>query len=178
MVPHVRAPSPSLSRAMAWRGVASERACVPWRACVLRRDEMSACEYVSSLAHIFPSRILFPCTHTTHQSSHLPVELLPFIPIVNFCAHKDQESNPPEPDALQDICSGVRAIRFLGSVFRDCLQPEIGFLAVKRSTTSLRTSSSWDSQIIFFLVAVRGTALRTSSCIDCGPLLQATHYVD
>ena len=32
---------------------------------------------------------------------------------------------------------------------------------------------------VFFLVDVRGTATTlSSSCIDCGPLLQATHYVD
>ena len=33
-------------------------------------------------------------------------------------------------------------------------------------------------RIVFFLVDVRRTALRTSTCIDCGPLLHAMYYVD
>ena len=66
--------------------------------------------------------------NTSVLSSHLfPVELLWFIFVPNLCAHRDRESRPPEPGALyRDTCSGVRAIRFLGSVFRDCSLPRIG----------------------------------------------------
>ena len=80
--------------------------------------------------------------------------------------------------------SGVQAIRFLESVFRDCslyLFPWIAFFLVDTFAGSDPPSSWWTclrDRNIFFLVDIRGTTLRTSFCIDSGPLFQATHYVD
>ena len=59
--------------------------------------------------------------HTHNQSSRFLSSCSLFVPVLNLCAHRDRESRPPEPDALhRDTCSGVWAIRVLGSVFRDC----------------------------------------------------------
>ena len=111
---------------------------------------------VCSLAYIFLTRIILSlCAITTHKSSPL-ISLSSysaFIPVPNLYVHRDRESRPLEPDALhRDTCSGVRAIRFLGSVFRDCsfprigeigyfLLPRIGFILVDKQSATL--SSSW-----------------------------------
>ena len=76
-----------------------------WPIYSIRRVTFHPCETQSAISHSFPfqSRCFLS------------------IPVPNLCAHRDRESRPPEPDALhRDTCSGVRAIRFLGSVFRDC----------------------------------------------------------
>jgi len=107
-VPHARTPLPSPpsraepSRGVAWRGEASVRT-------------MSCCGEASVRASDISPLHLFP------------VELLWFIPVPNLCTHRDRESRPLEPDALhRDTCSGVRAIRFFESIFRDCSLPRIG----------------------------------------------------
>ena len=137
-------------------------------------------------AYIFHTQRHLPYLRDTSHSFPFQSRCSLSIPVPNLCAHRARESRPPEPDALhRDTCSGVRAIRFLGTVFRDC----------SPATSSSSTSADQDRLLrlrllpggrsrgsidyfVFFLVDVRGTALRTSSCIDCGPLLHATHYVD
>ena len=72
-------------------------------------------------AYIFHTRdtLSFPARHNT--ITPLPSSCSLFVPVSNLCAHRDRESRPLEPNTLhQDTCSGVRAIRFLGSVFHDC----------------------------------------------------------
>ena len=134
---------------------------------------------VSSLAYIFHTRVTLSFCETQTVSPFLQSSCSLFIPVANLYAHRDRESRPPEPEALhRDTCSSVQAIRFLGSVFRDCSLLGIGDRGIKRSATY---SSWWTLMIgyfVFFSVDVRGTALRTSFCIDCGPLLHAMHYVN
>ena len=66
-----------------------------------------------------------------------------------------------------DTCSSVRAIRFLEERLRDCL-----LLSGDCQRLLLLP------RINYFPVDVRGAALRTSSYINCGSLLRATHDVD
>jgi hypothetical protein len=74
---------------------------------------------------------------------------------------------------LRDLCSlkvlhGTRAIRFLGSVLMRLLAPWMTI-----SSTSWR-DRSWERLLRLLLdVTVRGTALRTSSCIDIVRLFRA-----
>ena len=75
-------------------------------------------------AYIFHTRVTFlPCETQSAISHCFPFQSCCFlsIPVPNLCSHRDRESKLPEPDALhRDTCSGVWAIRFLGSVFCDC----------------------------------------------------------
>ena len=167
------------------RACAAAATAEPWRGMARRPCRVENRRDVSFIADIFHFCIPFPYKHNT---SVLTLSSCSPSSPSRTSAHRDRKNRPPKPDVLhQDTYSDVQAIRFLESVFHDfsLSLPRIGeidyfladigeidFLAVTRSTTS------WDSRIVFFLVDVRGTALRTSSCIDCGRLLQATHYVD
>jgi hypothetical protein len=66
--------------------------------------------------------------------------------ILSCMCHFEKEGHHPQ----RDTCTGVRAIRFLGAYSR------------------LLALSARPAQIKFLVAdAVRGTALRTSACIDC-----------
>jgi len=142
-----------------------ERACVRVE---MRRD-------AHTRRFLFGLYIPYPChffllRDTTHQSSsHLFLSSCSLV-YPHPKPLRAKRSGEQAPDALhRDTCSGVRAIRFLGSIFRDCSLPgigEIGYFLLPR--------------IGFFLVASRDRLVRllpgglwsaTSSCIDCGLLL-------
>ena len=85
----------------------------------------------------------------------------------------------PEPDALhRDTCSGVAGNQVFGERLPRLLTGEIVFFHSGGSSSWWTFARIEIDYFVFFLVDVRGTALRTSSCTDCGPLLRATHYVD
>ena len=132
-------------------------------------------------AYIFHTRGTFlPCETQSAISHSFPFQsrCFLFIPVSDLYAHRDRESRPPEPDALhRDTCSGVQAIRFLGSVVRDCS------LARSSSSTSadrdlpggrsglrllcLRLLSSgrlWDYTVNIFLHRLRSTTSGNTLC--------------
>jgi hypothetical protein len=88
-------------------------------------------------------------------------------------------TEPRESRCLRNRCSpenlarGVRAIRFLGSDYATA--PTSSSSRTTLSTSS--SSSCWRSRDCYFLVTTRSrdSALRISSCNDCGQLLRATH---
>ena len=129
-------------------------------------------------AYIFHKQTLFPYLRDTTQSVS-PLSLLSscslFIPVSSLCAHRDRENRPPEPDALhRDTCSDVAGNQVFGERLPRLLAGEfVVFFLV-----DVRRIEIDCCVFVFFLVDIRGTALRTSSCIDCGPLLHATHYVN
>jgi hypothetical protein len=83
-----------------------------------------------------------------------------------LCAHSVGRAGLQNHCPHSDTCSGVRAIRFLGSVSATTL-----LLDDCRRRFLL-------PRIVYFPMDVQGTALGTLSCIDCGPLFRATHDID
>jgi hypothetical protein len=75
------------------------------------------------------------------------------------------ESRPLEPPFVKRHLLGCADDQVFGEHLRDCS-------LLPRDCRRLLL------RIVYFLLDVRGTALRTSSCIDCGPRHRALHYVD
>jgi len=115
-------------------------------------------------AYIFHTHTLFPSLRDTHSVFSLPVELTSARTEIGRTGLR----NPtPCIETPTRVCgqSGFWGESSATAHRRDRLLP-------------LRRIEINYSVFVFFLVDVRGTALRTSSCIDCGPLLRATHYID
>jgi len=144
-----------------------------WAYIFYTSETLSLCE--TQLIPLIPTSccsLFILCAHF----SLCETQLIPLIPtsccsLFILCAHRDQESRPPKLDAMhRDTCSVCGQLGFWGASSvtahrRDRLLP------ADRERLLI-------NYFVFFLVDVRGTALRTSTCIDWGPLLQATHYVD
>ena len=130
-------------------------------------------------AYIYHTHPLLPFLREHTLSSLFLSSCTLSIPVPNLCAHRDRESRPPEPDALhRDTCSGVAGNQVFGERLPRLLTGEIVFFHSGGSSSWWTFARIEIDYFVFFLVDVRGTALRTSSCTDCGPLLRATHYVD
>jgi hypothetical protein len=78
------------------------------------------------------------------------------------------ESMPPEPPSAWRHLLECADDQVFGERLRDCL-------LLPSDCRRRLLLLPW---IVYFPVDVRGTALQTSSCIDCDPRHQATHYVD
>jgi hypothetical protein len=90
----------------------------------------------------------------------------PEFPCPNPLRAECWESRPPEPPSALWHLLGCAGDQVFGEHLCDCsLPPDY----CRRRLLS---------RIIYFSVDIQGTALGTSSCIDCGPLLRATHNVD
>ena len=130
-------------------------------------------------AYIFHTHSLFPYLRDT---------LSPLSCRVAFCQFPSRTSarieigraglRNPTP-CIETPARVLQAIRFLGSVFRDCSPARsssstpAGLLTGEIVFFYSGGSSSWwtferieINYFFFFLVDVHGTALRTSSCID------------
>jgi hypothetical protein len=172
------------------KGVPHARTLLPshavvWRVCVCmtctsgttpRHDEvllwlLSMCIYIDTS--------LEPRASYGHHTFSSLLSCSEFSPLVSSIHRRleKQDSRNHAPRVLDTGC--VRRSSFFGR--------RVGVLTqLLASTTSRHFPAIGDQNFcgvflptqVFFLMAVRGTALTTSSNIDCGPWLRATHYVD
>ena len=106
---------------------------------------------------------------TQPRLTNSPLSCIRVLPVPSSVRTEIWESGPSEPAfASGHLLGFVRAIGFLGSVFataRRPLLPRNVFVFVLVALLLSRIG------FIYFLVDVRGTTLRTSSYINCGPRL-------
>ena len=148
---------------------------------------------VFSLAYIFLSHIILFLYETQHISpllSSLSCQVAQSSPLISFlssCLGSSLSRTTARTEigraGLRNPTPYIQTPAWVcgQSSFWRASSATARYLGSARSATSCYIGSARSATsyyIVFFLVNVRGTALRTSSCIDCGPLLQATHYVN
>ena len=119
-------------------------------------------------------RALVSLVHAPHQSLSSCLRVSPSY----FSARTESwESRTPEPPSVKQHLLGCAGDQSFGERLRDCSLLQIIFVFFLVAVDIIFFFFVFRI-VVFFLVDVRGTTLRTPSCINCGPRLQATHYGD